>query len=223
MFENFSLKKLVICIICSVILSTSIAYTICFVRNVYESSLKEVIMDVELNSVSQEEMINNAEDYHAAIDNTIDGISKRYGSEYPSTEVVYSYLMLQSFDISFYLSSLLIGIVAGMLIYIVFIERPVPLYALIEVSLCFLLSIVLVKCFDLIYTAYVSGIVDNISVLNSNYIVQMTTMSVYDLIWAFVITFLVICIIYGIKIVFTHEEEAPKKKTKTTKKKTKRA
>ena len=215
MFENFSLKKLIICIICSVILSTSIAYTICFVRNVYESSLKDVLMDVELNSASKEEINVTGEGYHTAIDNTIDGLSKRYGSEYPSENVVYSYLMLQSFDVSFYITSLIIGIIAGMLIYIVFFERPNPLIALIQVLLSFLISIAIVKGLDLAYNSYLGAIVNSISVLNSNYIVHANTMSVYDLIWTFLITFLVVCIIYGIKIVFTPEEEP--KKTKKAK------
>ena len=214
MFKDTDFKKLLLCVVCSVILCTSLAYTVVFVRDVNEASLKEVIMDVELNEESQNKILNNGENYHVAIDNTIDGISKRYGSDYPSTEVVYSYLVLQSFDVSFYLSAILIGIIAGMLIYIVFIERPIPLFALIKILLSFLFSIVVVKIFDYLYYLYVSRIVDNISVLNSNYPVHVTTMSIYNLIWAFLVTFLLVCIVYGVKILFTHDEEEPKKEKK---------
>ena len=125
-FKTFSVKKLLKTILYTVIISVFIGTTTLFFMAILENAQLEIISNLHENS---ETLIQIGKGYQEAADEINKEISeekKTYGEDYPA-EGIFLYQLISRFStnriVQVYSVALTIGIVSGIIIYIVAIQN----------------------------------------------------------------------------------------------------
>jgi len=126
--EKISIKKLLLCIICGVILTTAIGMTMLFIENapVYMEAL--VIDEVDRDTAEFKEYILHLEK-HGHVTQFYNDIEENYEEDYPANglfqyEITNSMRILMSQGIvETYTLTFVIGVFLGAMVYIIFIQK----------------------------------------------------------------------------------------------------
>lgn len=150
LFIGFSIKKLLLCILCSIIITTFISSIIIVVRLIASELTYEYYYDTDSHS---DELIAIGKRFEEAYGHyekeKIEQQIKKYGPDYPAKGVYLYHLLTYSIDREFVLSTFYIGFILGLAMgssfYIIFIKKSKNIQLLIGFIIIILLTLLLFK------------------------------------------------------------------------------
>jgi len=170
--KTFSVKKLLLTILCTVIISVSIGSTLLFIYMVPQRIQLEVINVMEKDS---ETLIGIGKHYKRAYDSIEEDFKKDkalYGEDYPAEEL----LLLQWTNyfsteviMRVYPLSLLIGIGLGFIIYIVAVQNARGKKAIIELVVAFVIIFLLIMLANLAYQTIINKTINSLQPTDVKY------------------------------------------------------
>ena len=174
-FKTFSVKKLLKTILYTVIISVFIGTTTLFFMAILENAQLEIISN--LDEIS-ETLIQIGKGYQEAADEINKEISeekKTYGEDYPA-EGIFLYQLISRFStnriVQVYSVALTIGIVSGIIIYIVAIRNTSKKQVIIELAIAFVVLIILIMLFiNKGYEIILNKAINSINPTNVQYII----------------------------------------------------
>ena len=158
-FKGFSIKKLLLSILCSIIVSTFIGFTFLFVTEVPSYTLVEILNGVDGNSEGLKEIGSNMKEQYDTMEEYFAEQKGMYGEDYPVEGIfLYKLMNLLRSDLvcKIYTLTLLIGMILGTLVYIIFIQKTKGVQMVLEITICgiiILLMLILIN-FGYIYRNY---------------------------------------------------------------------
>ena len=174
-FKGFSIKKLLLSILCSIIVTTFIGFTIIFITEIPSYTFSEYLMQMDNNSEPVKEYGNYMQETYKQYEKIFKEEKEMYGEDYPSEGIFLGQLTnsIKSSQIcEVYMSTLLIGTIIGTLIYIIFIQKTKGIQMLVETIIC---GIAIILIIMLINWGY-NSIINKIGIDNTGY-----TAYVYDI------------------------------------------
>lgn len=141
-FKKFSIKKLLVTILYTVIISVFIGTTTLFLSSVYENTQLEIINSLDSDSETLIEIGKAYQEQAEQIDKKAKEEKELYGEDYPS-EGISLYKLISIFSTNrimrVYSLTLIIGIVLGTIIYIVAIQKASKKQIIIELIVAFMI------------------------------------------------------------------------------------
>lgn len=182
--KTFSVKKLLLTILCTVILSVFIGSTILFVGSVPQWIQSEVITGMEKGSEALTEIGKSYQFAYEQIEESFKEDKALYGEDYPSEELFLMQLLnifstnriMQVYSLSF-----LIGIALGTIIYIVAIQNIKWKQILIELAVAFVVLFLLMMLINLGYETIINKAIQSVNpteVTYSTYIYDLESNNV---------------------------------------------
>lgn len=176
--KTFSIKKFLLTILCTVIVSVFIGSTILFIGSVPQWIQSEVITGIEEGSETLAE-IGKSYKIYEQIEEDFKEEKALYGEEYPSEEL----FLMQTINIfstnrimQIYSASLLIGIILGAIIYIVAIQNIKGKQIIIELVVSFVVLYIIMILINLGYETLVNKAIQSVNPTNVKYFTY-----IYDL------------------------------------------
>jgi len=170
--KTFSVKKFLLTILCTVIVSVFIGSTILFVGSVPQWIQSEVITGMEEGSESLIEIGKSYQVGYEQIEESFKEDKTLYGEDYPSEELFLMQLInifstnriMQVYSLSF-----LIGIVLGTIIYIVAVQNIKGKQILIELVVAFVVLFVLMMLINLGYETLINKAIQSVNPTDITY------------------------------------------------------
>jgi len=170
--KTFSVKKFLLTILCTVIVSVFIGSTILFVGSVPQWIQSEVITGMEEGSESLIEIGKSYQVGYEQIEESFKEDKTLYGEDYPSEELFLMQLInifstnriMQVYSLSF-----LIGIVLGTIIYIVAVQNIKGKQILIELVVAFVVLFVLMMLINLGYETLINKAIQSVNPTDVTY------------------------------------------------------
>lgn len=164
--KTFSLKKLLLTILCTVIISVFVGTTIVFVFSSTHRLTAEIIKNLEPDS---EQLMEIGESYKKAskiIEEEINEYKMKYGEDYPIEEILL-FQAIQIFSttriLETYIMSVLIGIALGTIIYIVAVQNIKGKQVFIELIVAFLILFAIMNLLNIGYEAIINKVISDIN------------------------------------------------------------
>lgn len=182
--KTFSVKKLLLTILYTVILSVFIGSTILFVGSVPQWIQSEVITGMEKGSEALTEIGKSYQFAYEQIEESFKEDKALYGEDYPSEELFLMQVLnifstnriMQVYSLSF-----LIGIALGTIIYIVAIQNIKWKQILIELAVAFVVLFLLMMLINLGYETIINKAIQSVNpteVTYSTYIYDLESNNV---------------------------------------------
>ena len=170
--KTFSVKKFLLTILCTVIVSVFIGSTILFVGSVPQWIQSEVITGMEEGSESLIEIGKSYQVGYEQIEESFKEDKTLYGEDYPSEELFLMQLInifstnriMQVYSLSF-----LIGIALGTIIYIVAVQNIKGKQILIELVVAFVVLFVLMMLINLGYETLINKAIQSVNPTDVTY------------------------------------------------------
>lgn len=170
--KKFSIKKLLLTILCTVIVSVFIGSTILFIGSVPQWLQSEVITGMEKGSESLVEIGKSYQIIYERIEETFKEDKALYGEDYPSEELFLMQLInifstnriIQVYSLSF-----LIGVALGTIIYIVAVQNIKEKQILIELVVAFVVLFILMMLINLGYETLINKAIQSFNPTDVTY------------------------------------------------------
>lgn len=170
--KTFSVKKFLLTILCTVIVSVFIGSTILFVGSVPQWIQSEVITGMEEGSESLIEIGKSYQVGYEQIEESFKEDKALYGEDYPSEELFLMQLInifstnriMQVYSLSF-----LIGIALGTIIYTVAVQNIKGKQILIELVVSFVVLLILMMLINLGYETLINKAIQSVNLTNATY------------------------------------------------------
>ena len=170
--KTFSVKKFLLTILCTVIVSVFIGSTILFVGSVPQWIQSEVITGMEKGSESLIEIGKSYQVGYEQIEESFKEDKALYGEDYPSEELFLMQLIntfstnriMQVYSLSF-----LIGIALGTIIYIVAVQNIKGKQILIELVVAFVVLFILMMLINLGYETLINKAIQSVNPTDVTY------------------------------------------------------
>lgn len=170
--KTFSIKKLLLTILCTVIVSVFIGSTILFVGSVPQWLQSEIITGMEKGTESLVEIGKSYQIGYERIEETFREDKALYGEDYPSEELFLMQLInifstnriMQVYSLSF-----LIGIALGTIIYIVAVQNIKEKQILIELVIAFVVLFILMMLINLGYETLINKAIQSVNPTDVTY------------------------------------------------------
>lgn len=195
--KRFSVKKLLLTILCTVIVSVFLGSTILFVTSIPQWIQAEVITSMGKGS---ESLIEIGETYQPAYEQAQKMFKEEkalYGENYP-TEVLFL-LQLRNLSINrimqVYSISFLIGIVLGTIIYIVVIQNIQWKQIFIELVVAFIILLLLMTMINLGYEIIINKAIQSINPTGATYFTYIYNFENKNLLLLYTIIAIIIYVI----------------------------
>ena len=162
-FKTFSIKKLLTTILYTVVISVFIGTTILFLLSVPEAIQAEMIVCMQ-NSENVRKIGKNYEEQVQQIEEYINECKELYGEDYPVGGILFCQFLSELSTgriIKGYLLSLIIGVVLGIIIYIVAIQKIPKEEVVIELMFAFVILLILAIILNVGYEAIINKIIIN--------------------------------------------------------------
>ena len=170
--KTFSVKKLLLTILCTVIVSVFIGSTTLFLSSVPQWIQSEVINGMEEGSKSLIEIGKSYQVGYEQIEESFKEDKALYGEDYPSEEL----FLMQLINIfstnrimQVYSLSMLIGITLGTIIYIVAVQNIKGKQILIELVVAFAVLFILMMLINLGYETLINKAIQSINPTDVTY------------------------------------------------------
>ena len=205
--EKFSIKKLLLTILCSVILSVFIGTTSLFIESCSTKIQIEALMGLDKNS---QILIDFGKTYQAGTETLKKEVQTEklnYGEDYPSEGIIL-YLVMNKFStdhiIDVYLLALVIGVVTGIVIYIIAIQKVHIKHALIELFISFIILYLILTLINFGYGFLIKNIINSSGsaspeYLNLTYVYDLYNLDIENIIFIYLIIGLIVFIINKIR------------------------
>jgi len=170
--KTFSVKKFLLTILCTVIVSVFIGSTILFVGSVPQWIQSEVITGMEEGSESLIEIGKSYQVGYEQIEESFKEDKTLYGEDYPSEELFLMQLInifstnriMQVYSLSF-----LIGIVLGTIIYIVAVQNIKGKQIIIELVVAFGIIFAIMMLINLGYETLINKAIQSVNPTDITY------------------------------------------------------
>jgi len=182
--KTFSIKKLVLTILCTVIVSVFIGSTILFIGSLPQWIRAEVIGGMEEGSEFLIEMGKSYQAGYEQIEESFKEDKALYGEDYPSEEL----FLMQTINIfstnrimQVYSISLLAGIVLGTIIYIVAIQNIKGKQIIIELVVAFGIIFAIMMLINLGYETLINKAIQSVNptdVIYSTYVYNFNSSNI---------------------------------------------
>ena len=170
--KTFSLKKLLLIILCTVIVSVFIGSTILFIGSVPQWIQSEIITGMEKGSEALTEIGKSYQFTYEQIEESFKEDKALYGEDYPS-EGLFLMQLLNIFStnriMQVYSLSFLIGIALGTIIYIVAVQNIKWKQILIELAVAFVVLFVLMMLINLGYETIINKAIQSVNPTDVTY------------------------------------------------------
>ena len=150
--KEISIKKLFITILCSIIITTSLSFTIVFIESLSGTLVNEAFST--WNDRMPDEVIKYGKNVEETINKKIQEEKDMYGSDYPSEGILFYRAMSNSREnaiVETYKQSILVGIILGTFVYIVWVQKAKKKNLFIESVICGGMMLILVVLVNVIY------------------------------------------------------------------------
>lgn len=167
--KAFSIKKLLLCILCSILVTTFIGFTILFISMVPEWIMLEVITASDNNSKF---LIEEGERIEQIIDEAALKTKEQYGEDYPANGILMQsalYFFKTTYIVRTYALTLLTGVVLGTLIYIVAIQEVKGKKLLLEIVVAFIILLTIILVMNWGYQALINMVTRNLGETKQTY------------------------------------------------------
>ena len=161
--EKFSVKKLLLTILCSTIISVFIGSTIIFIQSLYSNVEVEIINNLDKN----DPIIIQIKDSHEAIvENIKEEIKKAkidFGEDYPA-EAIFLYNFYNTSAnkyLDIYWLSIFIGIIFGIIVYIIAIQKANMKKSLVELLISFILLYLILTIINFGYGFLIKNMINS--------------------------------------------------------------
>lgn len=198
-FKTFSIKKLLITILYTIIISVFIGTTALFLLSIPEVIQLEVINSLDGDSETLIEIGKVYQEQVDQINKKINEEKELYGEDYPADEILlYQFICKFSTSriIQVYLFSLITGVILGIVIYIVAIQNIPPKQVFIELVIAFIILVMLIALFNIGYEMFLNKSINNIGSTDIKY---STDLDISNIVILYIIIAIVIYIIHMIK------------------------
>ena len=198
-FKTFSIKKLLITILYTIIISVFIGSTALFLLSIPEVIQLEVINSLDGDSETLVEIGKVYQEQVDQINKKINEEKELYGEDYPADEILlYQFICKFSTSriIQVYLFSLITGVILGIVIYIVAIQNILPKQVFIELIIAFIILVMLIAFFNIGYEMVLNKAINNIGSTDIKY---STDLDISNIVILYIIIAIVIYIIHMIK------------------------
>ena len=171
-FKGFAIKKLLLSILCSIIVTTFVGFTILFVKVVPSYALAEICNEVNGNSEELKEMGNYMQElYNTSVKESFAEEKEKYGENYPA-EGIFIYFLMNYFNsvsiCKVYTLTLLIGTILGALVYIIFIQNATGIRMILEATICGIFILLILVLVNWCYKLIINNAINKIGVGNQN-------------------------------------------------------
>ena len=203
-FKGFSIKKYLLCIICSIIISTFIGFTILFVTEAPSYVRVEMFRNVNKNSNEIKEFSNAfQEDEYRVLNNHILELKEKYGQDYPAEGLVLCQLLdfFRSNSIcKTYALSLLIGVIFGTIVYIIFIQKATGMQMIIETLFFTAIILLIILLLNIGYNKIIDVLINELgaNIDNSEY----SNLFEFDYIYVLKIFIGIAVIVYIVNLIY---------------------
>lgn len=198
-FKTFSIKKLLITILYTIIISVFIGTTVLFLLSIPEVIQLEVINSLDGDSETLVEIGKVYQEQVDQINKKINEEKELYGEDYPADEILL-YQSICKFStsriIQVYLFSLITGVILGIVIYIVAIQNIPQKQVFIELVIAFIILVMLIALFNIGYEMFLNKSINNIGSTDIKY---STDLDISNIVILYIIIAIVIYIIHMIK------------------------
>ena len=163
--KKFSLIKLLKCILFSVMVTSFIAFSICFIENVARNSYITAWNELESNEQFIEDIKSNSNgigDTYNQFQEGVNELKEKYGEDYPAESILLHKAMMvsdSSEEIYSYLISVLIGIGLGTIVYIINEQKANGKVFIIELLVAATSLGILLIAIDYIYKFIVNSLI----------------------------------------------------------------
>lgn len=158
-FEGFSIKKLLLCILISTIVSVFVGFTIMFIVEVPSYTMSEIVIGTDENSEIVRDYGNAMQDATESIENSIKELKEKYGEDYPAEGIFLNNILNRFRSLAIcktYTLSLLAGIIIGTLVYIIFLQKAKGLVMFYEIFISGLILLILITLLNYGYSSLVN-------------------------------------------------------------------
>ena len=157
--KTFSIKKLLLTILCTVVMSVFIGTTSLFVLSVPIWMQTEIVTGMEKDSETLIEIGKGYQENLNRVQESFDEDKSQYGEDYPA-EGIFLFQLINIFStnriMAVYTTSFLIGVALGTIIYIVAIQNIKGKQILIELILAFVVLFILMMLINLGYETLIN-------------------------------------------------------------------
>lgn len=198
-FKTFSIKKLLITILYTIIISVFIGTTALFLLSIPEVIQLEVINSLDGDSETLVEIGKVYQEQVDQINKKINEEKESYGEDYPAEEILlYQFICKFSTSriIQVYLFSLITGVILGIVIYIVAIQNIPPKQVFIELVIAVIILVMLILLFNIGYEIVLNKAINKIGSTDIKY---STDLDISNIVILYIIVAIVIYIIHMIK------------------------
>ena len=164
-FKTFSVKKLLLTILCTVVISVFIGTTVVFIMDIPVGILVDSLSYMNPDS---EGLIEIGNEYQKSLETYTQAIKEKkelYGDDYPA-EALFTYQLINWFQIrdivKIYLISLLIGVILGTIIYIVVLQKTQKKQMIIELIIAFAIFVSFMKILNVGYGVVINKVIQSI-------------------------------------------------------------
>lgn len=198
-FKTFSIKKLLITILYTIIISVFIGTTALFLLSIPEVIQLEVINSLDGDSETLVKIGKVYQEQVNQINKKINEEKESYGEDYPAEEILlYQFICKFSTSriIQVYLFSLITGVILGIVIYIVAIQNIPPKQVFIELVIAVIILVMLILLFNIGYEMVLNKAINKIGSTDIKY---STDLDISNIVVLYIIVAIVIYIIHMIK------------------------
>lgn len=195
--KTFSVKKFLLTILCTVIVSVFIGSTILFVGSVPQWIQSEIMTGMEEDSESLIEIGKSYQVGYEQIEESFKEDKALYGEDYPSEELFLMQLInifstnriMQVYSLSF-----LIGIALGTIIYIVAVQNIKGKQILIELVVAFVVLFLLMMIINLGYKTLINKAIQSVNPTDVTYSTYVYDLEINNVLISYIIVATVIYI-----------------------------
>lgn len=170
--NNFSVSKLLLTILCTVIVSVFLGTTILFISFIPTWIEIDMVTSLEENSDALIEFGKDYQENVKTFKEDFDELKSSYGEDYPAEGIfLYKIINKSSIDdiMPVYTMSFLIGVALGTIIYIVVIQNIKGKQILIELIISFIVLFILMMLLNLGYEAIVNKAISKVATTHEKY------------------------------------------------------
>lgn len=195
--KKISIKKLLLTILCTVIVSVFIGTTILFIEVLPNWLQYEMISNLEPNSQIIIEMGKNFEEQMKSIKEKIAEDKEKYGEEYPAEEIFLNNTanyFSSSSVVTVYSMSFLIGIALGSIVYIVSIQKAKGKKLILELVLTFMVVVAIMMISNWGYELIINEAINQINSTEIRYSTYIYDLQISNMLIPYIIAIIVIYI-----------------------------
>ena len=161
--KKFSLKKLLLTILCSIVITTFIGTTYLFITSL---AFVENAKVLELLDPESQELKQFAGQYEDWFNKAIDGLKAQHGEDYPAAGMLSYLLTTVGYERleEIYIISVIIGIVIGSVFYIIVIQNAKGKKLILELLIALTVVLAIIFILNIGYETFINKVINKYNI-----------------------------------------------------------